>query len=173
MDQTTNRKPRGANNKSKGKGVKNGCQGGGKQVQGKGKARKKGRAKAQAISGFSTLSQVSGAPLAHSHHSSIPLMPQKTVIEPLDNCCICGEKIQTIADCFSLATGYAHFDCVLERIKSEEHLSDDETISYIGSGSFAVCRKGEDGKFTIVKKIEVENKDSYNGFKNYVESLKQ
>ena len=173
MDQTTNRKPRGANNKSKGKGVKNGCQGGGKQAQGKGKARKKGRAKAQAISGFSTLSQVSGAPLAHSHHSSIPLMPQKTVIEPLDNCCICGEKIQTIADCFSLATGYAHFDCVLERIKSEEHLSDDETISYIGSGSFAVCRKGEDGKFTIVKKIEVENKEDYQNFKNYVESLKQ
>lgn len=145
----------------------------GKASRGKGKARKKGRAKAQAISGFSTLSQVSGAPLMRSHHSSIPVPPQKTVAEPLGVCPLCGERIQAIAECFSLPEGYAHFDCVLDRIKSQEHLMDGECVSYIGSGSFAVCHRGDDGKYTIEKRIEVENKESYNGFKSYVESLKQ
>lgn len=164
MDNSSNRKGR-----KQGKGAKKGPS----QVQGKGKARKKGRAKAQAISGFSTLSQVSGAPLERSFHSSIPLIPQKCVIEPLDVCSICGEKIESIAECFSLSSGYAHFDCVLERIKSEEHLEEGDSISYVGSGSFAVCRKGDDGSFTILKKIEVENKESFNNFKSYVESLKE
>ena len=50
---------------------------------------------------------------------------------------------------------------------------DGECVSYIGSGSFAVCHRGDDGKYTIEKRIEVENKESYNGFKSYVESLKQ
>ena len=145
----------------------------GKASRGKGKARKKGRTKAQAISGFSTLSQVSGAPLARSHHSSIPVPLQKTVCEPLSICPLCGEKIQSIAQCFSLSEGYAHFDCVLERIKSQENLSEGEIVSYVGSGAFAVCRRGDDGKYTIEKRIEVENKETYNGFKNYVESLKQ
>lgn len=145
----------------------------GKAARGKGKARKKGRAKAQAISGFSTLSQVSGAPLTRAHHSSIPVPPQKTVCEPLGICPLCGERIQSIAQCFSLSEGYAHFDCVLERIKSQEHLTEGETVSYVGSGAFAVCRKGEDGKYTIEKRIEVENRETYNGFKSYVESLKQ
>ena len=165
MENTSNRKGKSSKVKKVNKA--------GNAVQGKGKAKKKGRAKAQAISGFSTLSQVSGAPLARSYHSSIPLVPQKSVIEPLGVCSICGEKIQSIAECFSLETGYAHFDCVLDRIKSSEHLSEDECISYVGSGAFAVCRKGEDGKYTIEKRIEVENKDKYNQFKTYVESLKQ
>lgn len=143
-----------------------------KSAKNRGKVRKKGRAKAQAISGFSTLSQVSGAPLVRAHHSSIPVPVQKTVSEPLGVCPLCGERIQAIAECFSLPEGYAHFDCVLERIKSHEHLLDGESVSYIGSGTFAVCRKGDDGRYTIEKRIEVESRESYNSFKSYVESLK-
>lgn len=125
------------------------------------------------ISGFSTLSQVSGAPLVKPYHSSIPVIPPKTVIEPYEKCVICSEKIDTIADAFSLSDGYAHFDCVLNRIRESEPLGVGDTVSYIGSGSFGICHKGSDGKYTILKKIDVENKENYQNFKGYVESLKQ
>jgi hypothetical protein len=141
--------------------------------QSKGKNRRKGRGKAQPISGFSTLSQVSGAPLAYTFHSSIPVPPPTTVMEPFDTCVLCGEKIDGIAGCFSFNNGYAHFDCVLNALREREHLEEGETISYLGSGSFGICRKDDEGKFTIVKKIEVENKEDYQNFKNYVESLKK
>ncbi len=140
--------------------------------QGKSRSRKKGR-RTEAISGFSTLSQVSGAPLARDYHSSISVLPPRIVKEPYDTCAICGEKIDSISSAFAYGAGYAHFDCVLSSLKEREHLEDNETMSYLGSGSFGICRKDDDGKFTIVKKIEVENKDSYQNFKNYVESLKE
>lgn len=138
-----------------------------------GKNRKKGRGKAQPISGFSTLSQVSGAPLRYAFHSSIPVPPVTSVMEPLSSCVICGEKIDGIAECFSFNNGYAHFDCVLNALKEKEHLEEGETISYLGSGTFGICRKDDEGKFTIVKKMEVENKEDYQNFKSYVESLKK
>lgn len=137
------------------------------------KTRKKGREKSQIISGFSTLSQVSGAPLVKHYRSSIPVIPPKTLIEPYEKCVICSEKIDTIADAFSLSNGFAHFDCVLERIRESEVLGDGDTVSYIGSGSFGICHKGSDGKYTILKKIDVESKENYQNFKDYVESLKQ
>ncbi len=125
------------------------------------------------ISGFSTLSQVSGAPLRHPYRSSIPVLPPRVVIEPGIDCAICGEKIETIADCFSVDGGYAHFDCVLDSIRKNEKLGDDEILSYLGSGSFGICRKDEEGKYTIVKRIEIEKKENTNAFKSYVESLKE
>lgn len=140
---------------------------------GKAKGRRKGKEKPQVISGFSTLSQVSGAPLTKPYHSSIPVLPPRTVIEPFERCVICGEKIDGIASAFSLPNGYAHFDCVLERLKQSEHLEENETISYVGSGSFGVCRKDNEGKYTIVRKMDVESKENFQNFKTYVESLKE
>ena len=78
-----------------------------------------------------------------------------------------------IADSFFYNGGYAHFDCVLSALKEKETLGEGDTISYVGSGSFAICHKDENGKYSIVKKIEVENKDEYSHFKDYVESLKK
>lgn len=139
----------------------------------KGKAKKKGRTKQAPISGFSTLSQVSGAPIIRSYHSSIPVLNPKTVIEPYPVCTICSNKIETIADSFSYNDGYAHFDCIINLLKEREVLKENETISYVGSGSFAICLKNEDGTYSIEKKIEIENKDTFLKSKNYVESLKQ
>ncbi len=141
--------------------------------QGKNRNKKKGRGRPEAISGFSTLSQVSGVPLTRPYHSSISVLPPRFVTEPYNTCVICGEKIDTVASSFSYGDGYAHFDCVLDSIKEREHLEEGECISYIGSGSFGICRKDENGKYTIVKKIEIENKDNFQNTKNYVESLKQ
>ena len=57
-------------------------------------------------------------------------------------------------------------------IKEKEVLEEGQSISYLGSGTFGVCQKSEDGKYTIVKRIEVENKDDSLKMKNYVEGLK-
>ncbi len=139
----------------------------------KAKTKKKGRQRLSAISGFSTLSQVSGAPLTRSFHSSIPVAVPLSVSEPHPVCAICAKPIDLIADSFFYNGGYAHFDCVLSALKEKETLGEGDTISYVGSGSFAICHKDENGKYSIVKKIEVENKDEYSHFKDYVESLKK
>ena len=137
------------------------------------KAKKKGRPQQSAISGFSTLSQVSGSPVWTPYHSSIPVSNTKNVVEPNNKCVICGETINSIAEAFFYGGGYAHFDCILNLLKNNEVLSEGDSISYIGSGQFGICHKNEDGKYTIVKRIEIENKESNVAFKDYVESLKK
>lgn len=139
----------------------------------KAKNKKKGRAQKTPISGFSTLSQVSGAPLKRSYHSSIPVVMPKVLIEPDLRCALCGDKIDFIASSFTYGDGVAHFDCVLDQLKKQETLKDGETISYLGSGTFGVCKKDDNGSYTIEKRIELENKEKYQSFKSYVESLKE
>ncbi|MCI7607387.1 MAG: CPXCG motif-containing cysteine-rich protein [Spirochaetales bacterium] len=136
------------------------------------KAKKGGRQGKQPISGFSTLSQVAGVPLKRTHHSSLDIPMPKYVSEPYPICPYCGEKIDLIADSFFVDGEYIHFDCMLSSIKEREVLENNQTISYIGSGAFGVCQKGENGSYTIVKRIEVENKDDSLKMKNYVEGLK-
>ena len=136
------------------------------------KAKKGGRQGKTAITGFSTLSQVAGVPLRRSFHSSLEIPMPKVVNEPYPICSICGERIDLIADSFFVGGEYVHFECMLERIKESEVLSDNQNISYLGSGSFGVCQKDENGKYTIIKRIEVENKDEALAIRNYIEGLK-
>ena len=75
-------------------------------------------------------------------------------------------------DSFNVNGDYVHFDCMLSSIKEKEILSENQNISYLGSGTFGVCQKDEDGKYTIVKRIEVENKDDSQKMKDYIEGLK-
>ena len=136
------------------------------------KAKKGGRQGKLPISGFSTLSQVAGVPLRRSYHSQLDVPMPKYVSEPYPVCQYCGEKIDLIADSFLVNGEYIHFDCMLSSIKEKEVLEEGQTISYLGSGAFGVCQKSEDGKYTIVKRIEVENKDDSLKMKNYIEGLK-
>ena len=108
------------------------------------KAKKGGRQGKQPISGFSTLSQVAGVPL----------------------------KRDLIADSFFIDGSYVHFDCVLSSLKEKEVLEEGQSISYLGSGSFGICQKNEDGSYSIVKRIEVENREANTQMKSYVEGLK-
>lgn len=134
----------------------------------------KRKAKKQAVTGFTTLNQVAGVPKKKQYHSDLPVEEPKRLIEPEGvKCAICGEPISSIAEAFSVATGYVHFDCALERVKCEETLKENQSISYIGSGNFGVCEKGADGKYTIIKKIAFENSESNHKMKEYVEALKQ
>lgn len=125
------------------------------------------------ISGFSTLNQVAGVPKPTEHHSSIPVAAPKSVREPKLKCEICGKEIAQIASAMSTPSGgYAHFDCVLEDIKKNEVLAENQVVSYIGSGNFGVCEKDENGSYHIVKTINYENAEKIKAMKEYVESLK-
>ena len=136
------------------------------------KAKKGGRQGKLPISGFSTLSQVAGVPLRRTYHSQLDVPMPKYVSEPYPVCPYCGEKIELIADSFLVNGEYIHFDCMLSSIKEKEVLEEGQSISYLGSGTFGVCQKSEDGKYTIVKRIEVENKEYSLKMNNYVEGLK-
>lgn len=137
------------------------------------KAKKGGRQGKLPISGFSTLSQVAGVPLRRTYHSQLDVPSPKYVSEPYPICPYCGEKIDLIADSFFVNGEYIHFDCMLSSIKEKEVLAEGQSISYLGSGAFGVCQKNEDGKYAIVKRIEVESKDDSLRMKNYVEGLKE
>ncbi len=134
----------------------------------------KKRAKRQAVSGFSTLNQVAGVPKRREYHSDLPIDKVKKLEEPSGIiCALCGKPIETIADSFTYNDGYVHFDCALDKIKESEQLKDNQTISYIGSGSFGVCEKGDDGKYTIIKKIAFESSESLGKMQEYIEGLKR
>ena len=141
-----------------------------KQIQKKESSRKKNKS---AISGFATLTQVAGIPTYREHHSSIPILPVKTVKEPGIICSICGEKIDTIATAVTNPKGeYVHFDCALAEIKEHERPNDNQTISYIGCGNFGLCEKNSEGKWTILKTISYESSEKNKAIKAYVEGLK-
>lgn len=123
--------------------------------------------------GLNNINQVTGVPKSHAFHSSIPVTPSRTVKEPLPVCPDCNERIQSIAESFSLPNGqYIHFDCMLKRIRSKETLKDNQTISYVGRGNFAVVEKDEEGHYSIVKMIPVEDEKAFSAMKEYVEELK-
>lgn len=125
------------------------------------------------LEGFTTLNQVAGVPKPHAFHSQIPVNPVYCVREPKPVCALCGNTIENIAQAFNDAEGRpVHFDCVLEKIKSSEILSENQFISYVGKGNFAVVEKLEDGKYIIVRTISYEDQKRNSDFKAYVESLK-
>lgn len=150
--------------KSKSKGAKNPG-----QTQKKSNAKKK----KDAISGFSTLSQVAGVPCTREYHSDIPIFPVKTVNEPGLICPICGKRIDNIASSIIDPNGdFVHFDCALDEIKKSEVIEDGQVLSYIGSGNFGICQKDENGKWMILKTINYESPEKNKEMKAYVEGLK-
>ncbi len=94
--------------------------------------------------------------------------------EPKPVCAICGQPIELIAEAISEPDGgYSHFDCVIEKLKVQEHVTDDEKLSYIGHGNFAVFAKDKDGQLVIRTRIPYESKESYDGMKKFVEGTKE
>ena len=52
---------------------------------------------------------------------------------------------------------YAHFDCVYDKLKSKVTLKENERLSYIGNGAFAVIEDYKDGqalKFKIKQQFQ-------------------
>ena len=124
--------------------------------------RKKKKSKNERPSGVQNLRHIS------FDEASVP-----QVNEPMPVCSICGKSIETIADAICEGEGsFSHFDCVIAKIREQEKVSENETVSYIGHGNFAVLYKDEDGKFVIKTRIPYESKESYDAMKKYVEGTK-
>ncbi len=96
------------------------------------------------------------------------------VHEPKPVCALCGQPIELIAEAICEPNGgYSHFDCVIAKLKEEEHVTEDEKLSYVGHGNFAVFTKDEEGHFVIKTRIPYESKESYDGMKKFVEGTKE
>lgn len=91
-------------------------------------------------------------------------------------CPICNQPINDIASAIAdKASGNpAHFDCVLNQIKSSEPVGENEKISYIGQGRFAVLyfeNPRDQRHFTIKKVIEYEDKEKKTEWRDELSSL--
>lgn len=52
----------------------------------------------------------------------------------------------------------AHFDCIYDKLRDKYSLKENERLSYVGNGAFAVIEDYKDGqvyKFKIKEKIQV------------------
>lgn len=107
-------------------------------------------------------------------HSNLPQLPVKRVTEPLEVCKICGEVIDVIASAMTHPQGgFCHFDCVVNQIAAEQPLAENQKVSYIGRGTFAVVEQKEDGTFTFQRRIIWENAETFEQMKKFVEAAKQ
>jgi len=107
-------------------------------------------------------------------HTILPEVDVPQIKEPRPICKICGEPIEAIIEAISESDGsYSHFDCVVNSIKQNNKLAENECVSYIGQGYFAICVKDEDGKFTIKERIPYESVNSYSAIKKLVEESKK
>lgn len=79
-------------------------------------------------------------------------------------CPLCGKSVKSMLTAISVNEEMdpAHFDCVLKQLSETEDLNKGEKITYLGNGVFGVVKLKSGNKglnFTIVKKIQFENKD--------------
>lgn len=107
--------------------------------------------------------------------STLPPIHVLRVQEPCPDCAICGGPIENIAGAVGgqILGTYCHFDCVLEKIATDEHVAPPCKVSYIGRGTFAVIEMHQDGTFSILKRIQYETPETYSAMKSYVEENKK
>ena len=118
--------------------------------------------------------QQNSAPAQVKKHMVFDEVDVPQINEPRPVCRICGQNIDFIAEAISESDGgFSHFDCVLNKLREEYQVKEDETLSYVGHGNFAVFYRNEEGKLTIRTRIPYESKDSYDSAKRFVEGSKQ
>lgn len=80
---------------------------------------------------------------------------------PVDaDCAICGKPLFDLAGALGdKESGKpVHFDCALEKVQAAEKLAEGERLVYLGAGCFGVVvyKNGQDGAFTVVRRIRWE-----------------
>lgn len=91
-------------------------------------------------------------------------------------CPMCNQPITEIASAINdKASGKpAHFDCVLTKVKESEPTGENEKISYIGQGRFAVLyyeNPRDQRNFSIKKIIEWENRENKSEWREEISEL--
>ncbi len=96
--------------------------------------------------------------------------------ENIKTCEYCSRPIHELSSALvdKKSGGAIHFDCVLSKLNETEKLEENQKISYIGQGRFAVIyfeNPHDLRKFTIVKTIEWENHDSKSDWRDEIAGL--
>lgn len=91
-------------------------------------------------------------------------------------CPMCGQAITDISSAMAdKASGKpVHFDCALNKVKESEKLSENEKISYIGQGRFAVLyyeNMRDQRTFSIKKIIEWEDREQQSEWREELSGL--
>lgn len=91
-------------------------------------------------------------------------------------CPLCNQPITEIASAMTdKATGApAHFDCVLSKVRESEKTGENEKISYIGQGRFAVLyyeNPRDQRNFSIKKIIEWEDREKKSEWRSEISEL--
>ena len=80
-------------------------------------------------------------------------------------CPICNEPIYIIEEAIrhNSSGEYAHFECIVNEIKTEniDDIEKDEKIVYLGAGTFGIIQEkqgGKNTKFSVKKRINYENR---------------
>ncbi len=132
------------------------------------------RAVASSNQNFSTLNQVAGVPEKSKFHSTQKLVEPKHIVEPHTLCPLCGKPIECIAEAMVNENNeYVHFDCALNLVKEKTNLGSNQSISYIGSGNFAVVEKNEEGKYIIINRIPFEKSEQTNILRSFIDEVKR
>ena len=123
----------------------------GKQ-QNKGRLRGKGKPQGKERQGFRERDR-------QKEQRDEPLFKRENL--PELSCVICEKSIRNVHAAMSFQGNVIHFDCAIEKIQREEPLKPDERICYLGAGAFGIVtfRQGNQGKFTVKKRIQFEEKD--------------
>jgi hypothetical protein len=82
--------------------------------------------------------------------------------------------IETIAQAISEGEEgrFSHFDCVLKKLNTQERVKENQKISYVGQGAFAVVEKDEGGNYSVVKRIPYESSSTFQAMQKFVEECK-
>ncbi len=96
--------------------------------------------------------------------------------ENVKTCEYCSRPIHELSSALldKKTGGAIHFDCVLSKLNESEQLGENQKISYIGQGRFAVVHfenPHDLRKFTIVKTIEWEDHDTKSEWRDEIAGL--
>lgn len=93
--------------------------------------------------------------------------------EPKPLCTICDKEIEAISIAISDGeNNFKHFDCVLKSLGENKDIKENQKISYIGRGNFALVEKNE-GKWTIIETFNLETPEAFACQKKYIQTLKE
>ena len=83
-------------------------------------------------------------------------------------CCYCHHPIEEMSLAVDVPENEspAHFDCVIERLKSSENLQPGESVIYMGNRRFAVVVYTDKNRFDIVREIPFEDTRDFKPWRN-------
>jgi hypothetical protein len=77
------------------------------------------------------------------------------------DCPLCRQSVRDLASALTHRETRqpAHFDCIMKELRDSNELAPQEKICYLGGGAFGILEFRQ-GKFTIRKRIQYEDKDA-------------